>query len=121
MKENEIPFIGIMSLLSPGQTIVVPSAVENSFILNLDWTASWDSEPNRLAAGALRQIAQTLSSIAESLEEVTSAWDAIDDDEEDEDIRLKMVDTFELIHSDANANILALIAKLKDDVEDEFN
>jgi len=121
MNPQDAPFIGIMSSLSPGQSIEVPVASEKSFILNLDSVSTFDGEQNLRTPDSLRLIAHTLNSIASSLDDIVSAWNAIDDDEEDEDVHVESVDSYDVVYSDSIATIDELVKQLQADVENDFD
>ena len=121
MNPQDAPFIGIMSSLSPGQSIEVPVASEKSFILNLDSVFTFDGEQNLRTPDSLRLIAHTLNSIASSLDDIVSAWNAIDDDEEDEDVHVESVDSYDIVYSDSIATIDELVKQLQADVENDFD
>jgi hypothetical protein len=121
MNPKDATFIGILGRLSPGQTIVVPASAEQSFILNLDSASSFDCEQDLRTPDSLRLIAHTLSSIASSLDDIISAWNGIDEDEDDEDVHVQAVDTYDAIHSDSLATIEELIKQLQADVESDFD
>jgi hypothetical protein len=121
MNPKDAPFIGIMSRLSPGQSIVVPASAESSFILSLDSASSFDCEQDLRTPDSLRLIAHSLSSIASSLDDIISAWNGIDEDEEDEDMHVNAVDRYDAVHSDSMATIEELIKQLQADVEIDFD
>jgi hypothetical protein len=121
MNPKDAPFIDIMSRLSPGQSIVVPASAESSFILNLDSASSFDCEQDLRTPDSLRLIAHSLSSIASSLDDIISAWNGIDEDEEDEDMHVNAVDRYDAVHSDSMATIEELIKQLQADVEIDFD
>jgi hypothetical protein len=119
MNPTEDPFIGLISCLIPGQSIVVPSSAERSFILNLDSASFFDCDQNLRTPDSLRQIAHTLNSIASSLDDIVSAWNGID--EEDEDVHVESVDRYDAVHSDSTVTIKELIRRLQADVEIDFD
>lgn len=76
--------------LRPGVNLSVPPGVRHLFLLSLDRSADTQGNgeglpPEELMA-ELRVLAQALIEIAESLDDVRSAWFSIDEDDEDDEI-----------------------------------
>jgi hypothetical protein len=55
------------------------------------------------------------------LDDIISAWNGIDEDEEDEDMHVNAVDRYDAVHSDSMATIEELIKQLQADVEIDFD
>ena len=121
MNPIEDPFIGLISCLTPGQSIEVPVSAEWSFILNLDSASSFDCEQGLRTPNSLRYIAHTLNAIASSLDDIVSAWNGIDEDEEDEDAHVKSVDVYDTFYSDSIATIKEIVKQLQTNIEMDFD
>jgi hypothetical protein len=53
------------------------------------------------------------------LDDIVSAWNGID--EEDEDVHVESVDRYDAVHSDSTVTIKELIRRLQADVEIDFD
>lgn len=115
------PFIQLLNALVPGESFTVPASSQHSFVLNLDSAFEWDGETNLLLADEIRAVVAQLNSITDSLDEISIAWNGIDDDEENEVRHRASIDNFDDVHDNATTAILNAIEILKDIANGEMN